>query len=396
MDKLKVQVFIENHPDWERLLQEKPYCLSVSRAVWNGRRLMMLKYNQVESDFNEAVVRECRGIVFDEDTMDPVSFPFYKFGNVSEGAYVDVIDWKAHPYVLEKVDGSLIKVSKLDGKLLISTNGTILASEANIPEFIGFEPKTFLDLFYWTLGKMFPEFSDGWFEGLFEEGYTYMFELCTNYNRVVVPYPDPTVYFIGVRNNRTFAESYIMDHPLSKTFPVPKAYEFGSFDECIATAKALPWDSEGYVVTSRDFKRNKVKSLAYLSCHHLCNNHVMSYRRAVELVRLNEVDEVLTYFPEFEKALLDVKEKYWSAVSAAKSACAAMKDFVSENGWTDADIAPSGPRRKDIAVWIQKNFPIPGLAFSLIGGKTPSVEAWLERVPADKVAQMLGYRTKEG
>ena len=51
--KLNVQWFIEQHSDWEKLLSEKPYCLTMSREQWNGMNLLMLKYSQVDSDFND-------------------------------------------------------------------------------------------------------------------------------------------------------------------------------------------------------------------------------------------------------------------------------------------------------------------------------------------------------
>ena len=76
--KLNVQWFIEQHADWEKLLSEKPYCLAITREQWNGLNLVMLKYNQIESDFSELIVRECRGFILNEDTLEIVSFPFIK------------------------------------------------------------------------------------------------------------------------------------------------------------------------------------------------------------------------------------------------------------------------------------------------------------------------------
>ena len=225
--KLDIQWFIKQHADWEKLLSEKPYCLSISRERWNGLNLLMLKYNQTGSDFNIKLVRECRGLILNEDTFEPVSYPFNKFGNKfgdgSEGAWVDDIDWNDHPYILEKCDGSLMKVVKINSKLLVSTNGTILASKAMLNDIIGCPLKSFEDLFWWALEKQFGKFSYDDLYDMLNEGFTYMFELCTNYNRVVVPHPEPKVYFIGVRNNKTFEETYIKDHPLAKVFPTPGA-----------------------------------------------------------------------------------------------------------------------------------------------------------------------------
>ena len=103
MKKLAVQQFIEQHSDWEKLLQEKPYCMTISRDKMFGRNLVMLKYSQIDSDFKNEIVRECRGLILDEDTFEPVCVPFFKFGNYGE-SYCPEIDWKSC-WVGEKLDG---------------------------------------------------------------------------------------------------------------------------------------------------------------------------------------------------------------------------------------------------------------------------------------------------
>ena len=383
--KLNVQWFIEQHSDWEKQLKDKPYCLSISREQWNGLNLVMFKYNQLESDFNMILVRECRGLILDEDTLEPISYPFNKFGNKFgdelEGTWVDDIKWNDHPYVLEKCDGSLIKVVKISNQLLISTNGTILASKASLNDILGCKLKTYEDLFWWALDKQFNGFKKDDLLNMLDEDHTYMFELCTNYNRVVVPHPDPKVYFIGIRNNKTFQETYIKDHPLSKTFPTPKEYRFQTFDDCINAAKNLPWNDEGYVVTSKDFKRNKVKSIHYLAAHHLANNHCLSYSRAIDLVRANEIDEVCAYFEEFRPALEECKSRFWKLVED------------SEKAWNEyLKIDENLPTRKDKALWIVKHFKISGLAFGLLDEKIKSVKDFFMEIPTKKLLQYLGYK----
>lgn len=386
MKKLKTQKFIEAHPDWEARLSAPPYSLRITREKWNGRNLLMLKYSMVgdfPSDFNEPICRECRGLILDEDDMSRVSVPFYKFGNVNEGDWVEKIDWDDDPYVLEKCDGSLIKVVKTGGKLLVSTNGTILASSAPVADQIGCESKTFEELFYWALREQFSQFSKEWLESLFEEGFTYMFELCTPFNRVVVRHDVPKVYFIGVRNNETLEETYIMDHPLSGTFPTPKVYRFGSLDECIKSAEALSWDAEGYVVTDRSFKRNKVKSLQYLMCHHMKNNGVLSHARGVDLVRRNEIAEVVAYFPEFKEHLEKIETEYRRLIGDLEVSWTAYR-LGERNGLFKT--------RKDSALWILKNFRIPSIGFLLLDGKISSPREWIDSRPSDYVVNMLGFK----
>lgn len=372
--KLNVQWFIEQHSDWEKLLSEKPYCLTISREQWNGMNLLMLKYSQIDSDFSQLIVRECRGLILNEDTNEIVSFPFRKFGNVTEGVWVDDIDWSTAK-TTEKIDGSLIKVVRIRNDLLVSTNGTILADKAPIAEQIGCTYKSFGEIAREVLESKGITYVD------FDEGFTYMFELVSPWTKVVVPHKQNDLYFLGCRDNKTLQEVFFADHPLAKKFKTPKIYQLHTLDDCIATTKDMPWDQEGYVVVDSRFHRNKIKSIAYCSAHHLRNNGVLSYSRAIELVRLNEIDEICSYFPEFKDALLECKERFWKLVEDTKQAWENYQKI-------DATL----PTRKDKALWITKNFRFPGIAFALLDGKLSSPEEFFMNAPTEKMLKSLGYK----
>ena len=361
MKLLDVQKFIKSHPnDWEVLLSNKPFCLNITRQVWNNLNFVMFKYNQIESDFNESIVRECRGLILNEDTYDVVSYPFNKFGNVGEGVWVDNIDWNS-AHVLEKCDGSIIKIVKVNGKLLISTNGCILASECNISNITESSLKNFEDLFYWAIKEQFPNFKQDWFEQLFEEGYTYIFELCTNANKIVVPHPEPKVYFIGIRNNKTYKEIYIFDHAFSKLFPTPKISPLKTLDDVVNAASKLDWKNEGYVVSDKYFKRVKVKSLEYLKVHRLAGNGVLSIRRAIDVYMAGECDEILAYFPEYKSAFDEIDKRF-------NSKYIELGFLVGE---LIANIVSGAlPTRKDQAAWIMSKTKHSGILFKILNGYT--------------------------
>ena len=386
-NKLDIQLFIEQHPnDWEKILSEKPYSLAISREQWNGMNLLMLKYSQIDSDFNEPIVRECRGLILNEDTNEIVSFPFTKFFNFGE-VHAAKIDWKT-ARCGEKIDGSLVKIVNVGDNLLISTNGTILASKAPVAEQIGCRYSFFGDIVAEQLDIVLEK--SGWQKklqeeglcALWEEGYTYMFELCSPWTRVVVPHKENKLYFLGKRNNKTFEETYFTDDPVfSKIFNTPKVFSLKTIDECIAATKAMPWDEEGYVVCDSKFNRVKIKSPAYVAAHGLKNNGVMSYARAIELVRLNEIDEICSYFEEFRPALEECKSKFWTLVKNCEDAW---------NAYLKVD--SSLETRKDKALWITKNFKIPGLAFGLLDKKITSVKDFFMNIPSDKLLKYMGYK----
>ena len=380
--KLLVQDFILANENWEEILPGPPYCIKVTRDTVLGKNLLMLKYNQIESDYMNPLVRECRGLILDSDTFEVVSFPFMKFGNFGE-PYCPEIDWSSAS-ITSKIDGSLIKIVRFGKDLLISTNGTIDAFKAPVAEQAGCPFKSFGDI-AWKVVRKKVEWDITKPIDIFEEGYTSMFELVSQWTRVVVPFHDCDMYFLGVRDNTTFQERLPYGHRLSYLFPTPKRYPMKSIDECISAAKDLPWDDEGYVVVDKDFNRVKVKSPSYVAVHHLKGEGgVMSYKRAVELVRTNEIDEVVSYFPEFKPALEDCKAKFTALVESA------------ERSWEEyLKMEESLPTRKDKALWITKNFKIPAVAFCLIDGKIASVSDFFMNSPAEKVLQILGYREKK-
>ena len=398
-NKLEIVDFIKNNPDWETKLQEKPYCITISRDRMFGLNLIMFKYNQIDSDFNVELVRECRGIILNEDTLEPISVPFFKFGNVGEG-WVKDIDWKTAS-VQEKIDGSLIKVVRIGNNLLISTNGTIDAYKAPLQEQIGCYYKNFGVLFESAIKNQFYDKID-WdsfpvplmdkeirtacmdlFKDNILEGKTYMFELVSPFNRVVVPYKDTKAYFIGIRDNNTLKEEFFANHELSKIFDCPKIFNLKTLDECIAATKELPWNEEGYVAMDSEFNRVKIKSPSYVSVHHLKGEGgTISYRRAIEIVRSNEIEEICSYFEEFRKSLDDCKDRFWKLVKET------------EDEWDDfTKISESFPSRKEKAMYIQKNFKIPGIAFGMMDGKISSVKDFFMNVPTDKILKYLGFKT---
>lgn len=391
-NKLNIQWFIEQHSDWEKLLSEKPYCLHITKDNFNGKNLVMFKYDQIESDMSLPIVQECRGLILDFDTNDIVSFPFKKFFNAGE-TNAAKIDWSSC-WVGEKIDGSITKVVKIGDKLLWSTNGVPNAFNAPLAEQIGCTAKSFGDLMLIGLKNAFDEYlkkaldnhrcfdsSEEWFKSLLQEGYTYIFELTSPFSKVVVQFHDTKLNFLGCRNNETFEETYFTDHDLKNYFNTPKVFPLTSLDECKKATEAMGPDQEGFVVCDKNFNRIKVKSILYVSLAHMRNNGVLSYERGIEIVRGNELEEVVTYFPEFKEHLEKIKEKYDLLVSHLEASWDGFSTLVTA-------LAP----RKEAAIWITKNFDIPGVGFALLDGKVKTVKEWIEKCPAKNLVKWLGFK----
>ena len=366
---LKVLEFIKAHKNWEELLSQAPYYIKVYRDVMFDHNLVMLKYNQLDSDFNEPIVRECRGLIFDEDSLEPVSVPFFKFGNYGE-SYCPEIDWES-AVILEKRDGSLIKVVKLGDDYLISTNGCIDAFKAMMPDDVLCPYKSYGELFMKAMGDRLS---------LLSEGHTYMFELTSPYNRIVVPYDDIEIALIGIRDNKSLQEELICDSELKDSFLLPKRYGFRTLEECIESAHSLPYSEEGYVVLDKHFNRVKIKSLEYVNVHHLRGEGAMSEKRVIDIVRQNEVAEYLIYFPEYKELFDSYREKINDLYSAYKLMWVSFQ-FVSKDFQS----------RKEIALFLQeaKDIYDMGFIFKMLDGKIKEPCDYFEDMPLDKLVDLV-------
>ena len=289
--------FIKNHENWRELLSNAPYFISFDE----DDNFVLLKYDQIRSDFSEPIVRECRGLIVDKNTYKPVALSFYKFFNVQE-PYADTIDWNS-AVVQEKVDGSKILVwfDIYEYSWRISTSGCLNASRANVGD-LGVNFK-----------DLFMEVFDIELFNRLEKHYCYTFELVSPLTKVVVPYEKTDIYFIGVRDMRTLEEydpAYIFTLSHIKR---PKQFPLRTLNDCLQVTEQMGYDEEGFVVVDVNWHRVKIKSPAYVAAHHLKNNGAVSRKRILEIIEQHEQDEFLGYFPEYKKyfdEIIELKKAY--------------------------------------------------------------------------------------
>lgn len=286
---LNLQTFIRENENWRELISEKPYCIKVTEK----EDLVCFKYSQIDSDFNEPLVRECRGIILEKDTWKIVCYPFKKFFNYGE-AYADEIDWETAK-VTSKEDGSLIKIYNYNGEWRVGTNSTIDAEDAvlNSPYY-----RNFRELFDVAADNCKFDFDR------LDPNYTYLMELCSRYNTIVVPYDEPKLFHIGTRNNIT-CEEVEVDIGIEK----PKQYMLSSLDDCIAMAATFDFTKEGFVVVDKNYHRVKVKSEDYVKAHRMISNNKVSEEKILSLICSGEEEEFLSYFPTYTTIFQDIKIK---------------------------------------------------------------------------------------
>ena len=285
--KLQLFKFINNHKDnWKELLQQPPYSLIIKE----DDAYVLLKYSQLNSDFSKKIVKECRGIILDKETLRVVSFPFTKFFNQIE-PYAAKIDWKS-ARVLDKIDGSLISLWYDRGCWHWSTSGNIDASktEFSTTDLIQLKcpVKTWQELI-----ELADNYKDIDWEKL-DKNCTYMFELVSPYTKVVIPYPYIRLHHLATRNNVTYQEEE-QDIGICK----PQSYPIHTLEDCVAAAEHLSKDYEGFVVVDKNYHRVKIKNPTYLIMHRMANNGQITLKAVLALLEANDQEEFLSYFPEY-------------------------------------------------------------------------------------------------
>ena len=341
LDGLQRNIKVKRHPKYPNLVQ--------------------FKYDQIESLMGDPVVQECRGLILDErDNWAVVARPFDKFFNYGEGHAAE-IDWDTAK-VQEKLDGSLIILYSYDEQWHVATSGTPDAGgEVNGYGF------TFKDLAH----RAYSEFLGIGLGGL--ANFTFLFELTSKYNRIIVAHDEPKLTLIGIRHKD--GTEYPPTSWINPGFPVVKEYPLQSMDEVLATFQNFqPTSQEGYVVVDGAHRRVKVKHPGYVALHHLKDG--FGPRRMVEIVRQGEISEVLGHFPEYADEMEKIRCAYNALV---------------------LEIAMDYEELEHIEV--QKTFALAavgrrcsGALFALRAKQVESVVEYLRKIPEVRMLQLLGMR----
>jgi hypothetical protein len=294
--QLAIIDFIKSHSNWEELLTQDPYNLTIKR----DGKLILFKYSQIKSDFNEQICREARGLIVEDGTWKVVRMAFTKFFNIGE-SYAAKIDWDT-AVATEKIDGSIISVFYYDGKWRIATNSTIDAFKAELNG-VGL---------YKTFGELFESVLPLSTFANYNKHRCWTFELVSPYNKVVIDYPETKVYLLSVRDMDSLEElgldavEMIAD---ANGIAAPERYDLNDEADYRQLVEQMPEGHEGIVVRDANGERVKIKTLLYFEMHKAKNNGVITLERIVDLIRANDHYEFLSYFPEYQPIFDKVKHQ---------------------------------------------------------------------------------------
>ena len=355
--------------------------------------LVMFKYNQIFSPMGNPVVQNCRGIILDTaNNFEVVSYPFDKFFNHGEG-FAKEIDWST-ARVQEKLDGSLMVMYFYDGKWHVSSSGT---PDASGP--VGDSGKTFAQLFWENFDKSMMDYM--------YPNYTYMFELTSMYNRIVVHYAQSGMTLIGVRDNKTLKEipvsmfkgmsrvllqdgQFKLDGNGPSGFKVVREFPINTMEALLESMKNFEGiQQEGYVVVDADFNRVKIKHPGYVAIHHMKGNEdTPSVKRMFEIVVNGEGTEVLTYFPEWRPVYEKINTAMDNTINEIKSKFEEINLKVAALTPTGIQPNPKMLKKEFASLAVKTRFSDP--LFKLKDGKITDVKEYFASINTDHAMAMIG------
>lgn len=356
-----------NPTSWRDVLRDPPYCLDIKE----DEDFVLLKYNQVKSDFHLQICKECRGLIINKHTLQPAALSFLKFFNASE-PLADNLDWKS-AIVREKIDGSKILCWYDGQRWRVSTSGTLDAYQAPINN---------VDL---TFGSVWGEAlrnNDLTPQQLFSKldpTYCYTFELVSPDTRVIIAYPKADLYLIGVREVSTFTECNIESFNLG--IKTPKKFNLSTLESCLKAARELGSDKEGFVAQDKYFKRVKIKSPTYVALHHVRLNGVVTEAKILRVLETGECSEFFGYFPEYLPLKDSVEAKKKAFLTSIASICTSIKTEYIQTS------------KKEVAIHIMRDFKdISGILFSFLKSDLDAsdfLQDYWERSTIDRKCEWL-------
>ena len=336
--------------------------------------LILLKYDQIRSNFSKPAVKQARGIILHKDTFEVISLAFVKFTNHTDNK-ADKIDW-ATARVQNKLDGSIIQLYYYNG-WKVGTSGTLFG-EGNV----GMTDITYRELFW----DIVPE----GFENGLDKSFVYVFELTTNKHTIVTPFTDDNITLLTVRNRSLIGSGIESElerssvEDIAKTLGVEviEEYPIKSLEDAINTFKELKFIDEGYVVVDSNFNRVKVKNPAWNAAHHN-KGATINKTKLIDIVKSNEVIEFAEAYPNIKNTIFNIKKKYDKLINL-------LVDIQSKKGkLTGAELA------KLIHKTIKEqklNVSLVGICFSFINSSFDDAYEFINQVPNKKIAKNLGIK----
>jgi len=201
-----------------------------------------------------------------------ISAGFYKFTNWGESPDVFPLpNSLKNSTIVEKIDGSLLIVSKWKGKYILRTRGTVDATQLEN----GHE----LEIFKQTILPNIINNDNTW-------NVSYLFEWVSPTQKIILNYGDqPDWYLVGVvkHNDYSLVPQSELDEYASYNFMKrPTTYTFTTIEDLLLNVDQWK-DKEGVCVYSDGGQSiHKIKSTWYLTLHHM-KSELASFDKVIDV-----------------------------------------------------------------------------------------------------------------
>jgi hypothetical protein len=225
MKELEIQKYLRSGKSLENMEAE----LFIKYAICDEIPVVALNYNQITADMSLPAVQECRGLYLELNTWDVVARAFDKFFNSVEGGgqkVLEIFDWNS-AMANNKIDGTMINCYNYKGKWYTGTRSSATATGS-----CGSLDISFNDLINATLKEMNFDLN------ILDNTKCYTFELTSPLNRVVVPYEDYRLTWIGCRDMINGEELDIETLP-DITAKKVKRFDLKTMDDIVAFVATL-------------------------------------------------------------------------------------------------------------------------------------------------------------
>lgn len=309
----------ENHPTPENVKDDFQKTFQVN--VKQEGDLYLFKYGFITVKWSRPEMRECRGSILrpTEKGWEFVSRPFDKFFNQHEG-HCPIFEPKAFSEALEdvvmyaKADGSCIQLWHDGKKWRSSTLGTITSG-------LVYDNKM-------SFSSLFESVVDSIFWDELDRNNTYLFELCTEENRIVTQYKNDHVVLLAARDRSS--GGYLLYKELSyevrkgafrkanirQPYVVyPHKMGMRTLDDVKEFIESESQNTEihgkypeGYVVycNKTGHPIAKMKNAQYKSLHHVGGGDIAQTRgKVIDAIFLGFIDDIYDALTEKMKAFAD-------------------------------------------------------------------------------------------
>lgn len=252
-----------------------------------------------ERSRNNAIRRECRGLIFDQNGQ-LISRRYHKFFNVNEREETNIakLNIEESHIVLEKLDGSMLSPIVLNNQVRWCTKMGITDVAMVVEQFVEYNA---------VYNQLAME--------MYDIGVTPIFEWCSNKNRIVIDHPQDQLILTAVRENYSGEYwNYEKLQNLANKYNIPVVQSHSSNANDAYNYVGSLENSEGVVVRFDNGHMIKIKSEWYV-LRHKSKDAITREKNVVEYVINDQVDDVKSYLSSDDLDRLNqFQKKFWNGL----------------------------------------------------------------------------------